>query len=89
MKRLKAEYHQERRRNRSGEGGASKFMFFDEMNAVLGGRPMSNGRSSFSSINTSKEGTSASSMGRLHLTLIIVMLFLCVSIWCALCTYDL
>ena len=44
IKRLKADYHQERRRrNRSGAGGGSKFIFFDEMDAILGARPISSG----------------------------------------------
>lgn len=51
IKRLKAKYHEERRRrNRSGASADSKFPFFDEMDGVLGARPMSQGQSSFSTM---------------------------------------
>ena len=66
IKRLKADYHQERRRrNRSGAGGGSKFIFFDEMDAILSARPISSGGGSFSSIPPRNEETDVQN-GRLH-----------------------
>ena len=66
IKRLKADYHQERRRrNRSGAGGGSKFIYFDEMDAILGTRPIFSGGGSFSSIRPRNEETDVQN-GRLH-----------------------
>ena len=51
VKRLKADYHQEReQRNRSGAGGGSRFPYFEQMNGMLGTCPRSTGHSSFTSL---------------------------------------
>ena len=66
IKRLKADYHQERRRrNQSGAGGGSNCLFFDEMDDILGARPISSGGDSFSSIPPRNEETDLQN-GRLH-----------------------